>query len=338
MRNKNSNSVITEEIVEKIKKDHKSETLPETMKAIRIHEYGGTEKLIYESAPVPKPGPDEILIKVHSAGVNPVDWKVREGHWKDMIKQKLPLILGWDVAGTVIQKGNLITRFHKGDKVFSRLDLLHNGAYAEYVIAKANDLAFAPGIPLNIAAGVPLTSQTAWMGLFEIGGLKKDQKILIRGASGGVGSFAVQLAKIAGAHVIATASEANMELVKSLGADEVIDYKKEDFSEKLKDLDMVFDTVGGEIQARSWKTLRKNGILVSTVGVDEKEALKHGVIGKSFMANSNGARLQEIAGLIDKRLLRVIIDKEFPLKEVNKAHELSQSGKARGKIILRVSE
>jgi NADPH:quinone reductase-like Zn-dependent oxidoreductase len=322
---------------EKDRKGYKGRTLSETMRSVRIHEYGGIDNLKYEEVLIPEPAADEILIKVHAAGVNPSDWKIREGAWKDSIKQKLPLILGWDVAGTVAQKGALINRFNIGDRVIARLDVSRDGAYAEYAIAKADDVAFAPDIPLNMAAGVPLVSQTAWMGLFETGGLRQDQKVLIHGASGGVGTFAVQLAKIAGAYVIGTTSENNIELVKELGADEVIDYQKEDFSEKLNHIDMVFDTIGGETQSRSWKVLKKNGLLVSTLAVDEKAASKYGKTGKTFSANSNGARLQEIAGLINKQMLRVIIDKEFLLEEVKEAHKLSQSGQARGKIILLVS-
>jgi NADPH:quinone reductase-like Zn-dependent oxidoreductase len=322
---------------EKEKKIHKTNALTGTMRAVRIHQYGGIEQLIYEVAPIPKPAPDEILIRVNATAVNPVDWKIRAGHWKDRTKHKLPLIPGWDVAGTVIHTGTLVTRFNEGDRVIARLDILKNGAYAGYATAKTTIVAFAPHVPFSIAAGIPLASQTAWMGLFEIGTLKANQKILIHGASGGVGTFAVQFAKIAGAYVIATTSEENIGLVKSLGADEIIDYRKEDFSARLKDLDMVFDTVGGETQTRSWKTLRKNGTLVSTLSiVDESMALQYGVSGKTFMADSNGARLQEIAGLVDKGMLRVIIDSEFPLEDVKKAHELSESGKARGKIILRV--
>lgn len=321
---------------EREKKVHQTESLSGIMKVVRIHEYGGAEKLVFETAPIPKPAADEILIRVHAAGVNPIDWKIRQGYLKDTMPRMLPFIPGWDVAGTVVHTGMLITRFNEGDAVFARLDLSRDGAYAEYAVAKANDVAFAPSIPSYIAAGVPLASQTAWMGLFEVGHLKPNQKILIHGASGGVGTFAVQLAKIAGAYVIGTTSEANTDLVRSLGADEVINYRKEDFTKKVKNLDRVFDTIGGDTQERSWKLLRKDGILVSTVKVDEDAAFRHGVTGKGFMATSNGARLQEIAGLIDKRMLQVIIDSEFPLAEAHKAQELSQSGKARGKIILRI--
>jgi NADPH:quinone reductase-like Zn-dependent oxidoreductase len=314
--------------------DNENSLLSGTMKAVRIHEFGGVEKLIYENVPIPEPAPDELFIRVYAAGVNPVDWKIREGQRKNNIK--LPLILGWDVAGIVIHKGILVPNFAEGDRVFARLDLTRDGAYSEYAIAKASEAAHAPSIYFDMAAGIPLASQTAWMGLFEVGKLKHNNKILIHGASGGVGMFAVQLAKIVGAYVVGTTSEGNFDVVKSLGANEVIDYKKEDFRKKVKDFDMVFDTIGGETQEHSWQVMHKGGTLVSTVGVDESMGTKFGMIGKSFMVNSNGARLEQIAGLIDKGLLRVIIEKEFPLNEVRKAHELSQSGKASGKIILRV--
>lgn len=307
----------------------------DTMKAVRIHDFGDSDKLVYETAPVPSFLPDEVLIKVHAAGVNPVDWKIRDGIFK--LGHQLPLILGWDVAGTIENTGSLITQFKTGDKVFCRADLSRDGAYAEYIAVRGFELALAPGtIELQEAAGIPLAAQTAWVGLFEQGNLKKKQTVLIHGASGGVGTFAVQLAKIAGAYVIGTTSGKNVELVKSLGADEVIDYKTEDFTRKVQEVDLVFDTVGRETQAKSWAVIRKNGTLVSTVGADEKEGVKHNVNAKSFMLVSNGARLQAIAALVDKNLLRVVIDKEFPLSEVKAAHDLSKTGRAKGKIILKV--
>jgi NADPH:quinone reductase-like Zn-dependent oxidoreductase len=333
--NINADIVVEEEIATK---EQKVETNASTgkMKAVRIHKYGGLETLVYENAPVPEAGPNEVFIKVYAAGVNPVDWKIREGKMKDIISYQFPLILGLDMAGIIVNVGSLVTRFKAGDVVFARPDISQNGCYAEYAVAKASDVAFAPtSISLAQAAGVPLASQTAWIGLFEVGKLKKNQRVLIHGASGGVGIFAIQLAKIAGAYVAATTSTPNIELIKSLGADEIIDYQKEDFS-ALKNFDMVFDTIGGETQTRSWQILNKDGVLVSTVGANEDEATKHGKVGKSFMTISNGARLQEIAGLIDKRMLRVVIDKKFPLAQVKEAHELSQSGKTRGKIILSI--
>jgi NADPH:quinone reductase-like Zn-dependent oxidoreductase len=307
------------------------------MKAVRIHKYGDSSVLTYEDAPIPGILPDEVLIKVHSAGVNPVDWKIREGYRKDSGQHQLPLTLGWDVAGTIEKTGSMVSLFKKGDAVIARPDMTLNGAYAEYVAVRAFELAIAPmHVPLQQAAGIPRASQTAWVGLFEQGNLNAKQRILIHGASGGVGSFAIQFAKIAGAYVIGTASGKHTDYLKSLGIDEVIDYTKEDFSKKIKDLDMVFDTIGGETQAKSFGLIRKGGTLVSTVGADEKQAEKHGVKAKSFMMISNGSRLQEIVALVDQNMIRIEIEKEFHFSDAKQAHELSQEGHVKGKIILRV--
>ncbi len=307
------------------------------MKAVRIHKFGGSGVLKYEDAPRPVIGPDEVLVKVYACGVNPVDWKIREGYMEQMAPHKLPLILGWDVAGTVAESGALVTRYNRGDAVICRPDTQRDGGYAEYIAVKTLDLAPAPeSIPLDNAAGIPLASQAAWMALFEVGGLKKGQKILIHGASGGLGTFAVQFAKLAGAYVIATTSAKNAGMVGSLGADEIIDHVNEDFTKKVKGVDMVFDPVGGETQARSWGIIKKGGVLVSSVGADEKAAAAHGVSGRSFVLVSNGARLEEISRLVDADKISVIIEKEFPLSEAKAAQDLSQSGHAAGKIILKI--
>lgn len=306
------------------------------MKAIRIHSYGGPEVLKYEEAPIPEPLLDDLLVKVHSAAVNPVDWKIRQGKHKSPL-MVFPFILGWDLAGTVEKVGALVSTFKPGDKVFARPDTSRNGTYAEFALARACETALAPkSIPLEQAAGVPLAAQTAWVGLFEAGKLKPGQKVLIHGGSGGVGSFAVQLAKLAGAFVISTTSEKNIEFVKSIGADMVIDYHSEDFSQKVKDLDLVLDTIGGDIQKKSWEVIRQGGTLVSTLQVDADEAAKRGIRGISFFLQANGTRLGEIAAIIDKGKLKVFIEKEFALQETKEAHELSEKGHARGKIILRV--
>ncbi len=308
------------------------------MKAVRIHAFGNSGVLKYEDAPRPETGPDEVLVKVHACGVNPVDWKIREGFMENMAPHMLPLTLGWDVAGTVEETGSLVKRFKKGDAVFCRPDTSRNGGYAEYVTVRTIDVAPAPrSIPLVQAAGIPLASQTAWMALFEVAGLRKDQKILVHGASGGVGTFAVQLAKIAGAYVIGTTSSKNAAMVSSLGADEIIDHTAEDFSKKVSDVDVVFDTSGGETQAKSWGVIRKGGVLVSSVGADQKAAAAHGVAGRSFTLVSNGARLQEFGSLVDMEKLKVVVEKVFPLAEAQAAQDLSQSGHATGKIILKVA-
>jgi NADPH:quinone reductase-like Zn-dependent oxidoreductase len=313
-----------------------SDIATEKMRSVRIHEFGGPETLSYEETVIPPILPDEVLVKVQSAGVNPVDWKIREGFYeKDKIN--LPLTLGRDVSGIIERVGDMVPLFRKGDAVFACAASSRNGSYAEYIAVKVFELAIAPvRIPLKDAAGIPLAAQTAWVGLFEQGGLTKNQKVLIQGASGGVGTFAVQFAKIAGAWVIATTSARNLEMVTSLGADEVIDYESENFTEKLKDADLVFDTVGGEAQKKVWSVLRKGGSLVSTVGADQKAAADHGATGKSFVMISSGSRLQQIAALIDRGMVKVVIDKEFPLREAKEAQIHSKTGRAAGKIILRV--
>lgn len=312
------------------------------MKAIRIQEYGGLDVLKYEDAPVPSFGADEILIKVHSAGVNPIDWKVREGELKDIRPYTMPIILGWEVSGIVEEVGALVGRFKIGDKVYSKLDMIREGGYAEYVGVKSYDVAHAPkSIPLEQSAGIPLACQTAWTALFDKGNLKKGQSVLIHAASGGVGHFATQLAKAVGAKVIATTSSSNIDSVKSLGADIVIDYKSEDFSEKVKDMDVVLDTIGGDTRARSWQCLRKDGVMVSVVArvepFDPEMIKKHNVRAEGVAIVSNGARLQEISNLVDSGKLKVVIAKEFLLKDVKEAHKMSESGHTHGKIILRVS-
>jgi len=307
------------------------------MKAVRIHAFGNSGVLKYEDAPDPVIGPDEVLVKVHACGVNPLDWKIREGFLEQMAHHALPLTLGWDVAGTVEQAGELVRRFRKGDAVICRPDTMRNGGYAEYIAVKTLDLAPAPkSIPLDVAAGIPLASQAAWMALFEVGGLKKGQNVLIHGASGGLGTFAVQFAKIAGATVIGTTSAKNADMVRSLGADVTVDHVKDDFTKKVRDIDLVFDTIGGETQAKSWGVIRKGGVLVSSVGADEKAAAAHGVSGRSFVLASNGARLEEISRLVDAVKVRVIVQKVFPLAEAKAAQDLSQSGHAAGKIILKI--
>jgi len=255
-----------------------------TMKAVIIHEYGGPEVLRYEDVPVPEIGPDEVPIKVHACGVNPIDWKVRQGRKKDQTHYEMPLILGWDVSGTVEETGPLVKYFRKGDRVIARPATTRNRGYAEFVAVRSMEVTLAPStISLEQAAGVPLASQTAWVGLFEIGGLRPGQSVLIHGGSGGVGSFAVQLAKLAGARVFATTSTKNVQLVSSLGADEVIDYTLGDFRHAVSEVDILYDTVGGETQARSWEVIRKGGQLISTLGVEESAAAAHAIIGKSYL-------------------------------------------------------
>ncbi|MGH8760733.1 MAG: NADP-dependent oxidoreductase [Burkholderiales bacterium] len=311
----------------------------ETMKAVRIHVYGGPEVLKYEEAPRPKPGAGEVLIRVHAAGVNPVDWKIREGYFKGRVDHSLPLILGWDLSGVVEATGPGVAGLEEGEEVYSRPDIARDGADAEYIVVRETEVALKPKSIDHIhAAAIPLAALTAWQSLFDAGGLSTGQKVLIHAAAGGVGSFAVQLAKWKGAHVIGTASKRNQDFVKNLGADETIDYRTTRFEEVIHEVDVVFDTIGGETQKRSWKVLKKGGILVSIVGPPSaKEATAHGVRQASVFVQPSAAQLTELAKLVDSGKLKPIVETVLPLSEARRAHELSQTGHTRGKIVLEVT-
>jgi NADPH:quinone reductase-like Zn-dependent oxidoreductase len=309
------------------------------MRAVRIHQYGPADVLRYEEAPVPAVAANEVLVEVHAAGVNPADWQFRYGYYKDFAPRTLPFILGWDVAGVVKSVGARVERWKSGDSIFAMTDMSRDGAYAEFIAVRAEHLAPAPtSLPLQHAAGVPLAALTAWKALFDDGQLKAGQSVLVHAAAGGVGLFAVQLAKWAGARVAATVSSAGAELVASLGVDQMIDYRAVDFSRRLANVDVVIDTVGGETRDRSWGVLRKGGTLVAVAmpPPDPATALQHGVRAAMTLVAPDGQRLAEIGKLIDAGKLRVVIDSELPLEQVAAAHERSESRHARGKIILRV--
>jgi NADPH:quinone reductase-like Zn-dependent oxidoreductase len=313
----------------------------QTMKAIRIHNYGGPEVLQYEDAPRPEPQAGEVLVRVLAAGVNPIDWKVREGHMKDFWPHKLPLIPGWDLSGVVEAVGPgpaAAGRFKKGDEVYSVPDASRDGAYAEYIVVRESELALKPKSLHHVrAAAVPLAAVTAWQALFDAGQLKRGQRVLIHGGSGGVGHVAVQLAKWKGAHVLATASTKNQELLRELGVDEPIDYTKQKFEDVARDVDLVLDLIGGETQERSWSVLKKGGVLLSLVQPPSVEKAKALGVRAAFVAgHPSGAQLAEIAKIIDSGQLAPVIDRILPLSEVRRAHELSQSGHTHGKIVLRI--
>jgi NADPH:quinone reductase-like Zn-dependent oxidoreductase len=310
------------------------------MKAIRIHNYGGPEVLQYEDAPRPKPQAGEVLIRVHAAGVNPIDWKVREGHMKDFWPHKFPLILGWDVSGTVEEVGPRVSRFKIGDEVYSLPDPTRNGAYADYIVVRESELALKPNSLHHIrAAAVPLAALTAWQSLFDTAQLQPGQRVLIHAGSGGVGHLAVQLAKWKGAYVFATASTKNQDLLRKLGVDEPIDYTQQRFEDVARNIDIVLDTIGGETQERSLSVLKKGGVLVSLVQPPSEEKAKELGVRAAFVAgHPSGAQLAEIAKMIDSGKLAPVIDRILPLSEVLRAHELSEPGHVRGKIVLRVKD
>jgi NADPH:quinone reductase-like Zn-dependent oxidoreductase len=308
------------------------------MHAIRIHEFGGPEVLKWEDAPRPIPAAGEVLIKVYATSVNPIDWKIREGAAKEKFPTTFPLILGWDVSGVIEELGNNVKNFEKGDEVYSRPDPTKNGTYAEYVVVKADLINRKPtSIDHLKAAAVPLAGLTAWQGLFDYGNLQSGERVFIPGASGGVGTFAVQFAKWKGAFVIVTSSEKNIEFLTELGADEVIDYKKENFEDRLRDVDLVFDTLGGQTQKRSLQILKNGGRLVTTVKPEnEKEAAERNIHVKGYMAKSDPEDLEQIAVLIDEGKVSPVIAKIFPLELAAEAQQLSKEGHVRGKIILKV--
>src|SRR5438477_8414273 len=280
----------------------------QTMKAIRIHNYGGPEVLQYQDAQRPQPQAGEVLVRVHATGVNPIDWKVREGHMKNFWSHKFPLILGWDLSGVVEELGPspAAGRFKVGDEVYSLPDPTRNGAYADYIVVRESELASKPKSLHHIrAAAVPLAALTAWQSLFDIAQLQPGQRVLIHGGSGGVGHFAVQLAKWKGAYVIATASTKNQELLRELGADETIDYTIQKFENVAHKIDIVLDTIGGETQERSWLVLKQGGALISLVQPpSEQKANRFEVRGIMCTVQPNGAQLSAIAKLIDSAKLR----------------------------------
>jgi NADPH:quinone reductase-like Zn-dependent oxidoreductase len=305
-----------------------------TMKAVRIHDYGGPEVLKYEEIPCPQPQAGEVLIRVHAAGVNPVDWKVREGYRS----HPLPLIPGWDVSGVIETIGDGVSRLKIGDEVYSRPDISRDGAYAEYIVVRESEVALKPKSIDHIhAAASPLACLTAWQALFDEGGLKSGQTVLIHAAAGGVGHFAVQLAKWKGAKIIGTASKRHHDFVKSLGADEMIDYTTTKFEDVVHDVDVVLDTIAGDTQTRSWKVLKKGGILVSILSPPSKEeAARHEARAGHIFVQPNAEQLNEIAKLVDTGKLKAAVKNIFPLSEAAKAQELNKAGHTCGKIVLRV--
>ncbi len=246
--------------------------------------------------------------------------------------------MGWDVSGTVEETAPGAVRFKKGDSIFSRPDIMRDGTYAEYVIIKESELALKPESMDHVhAAAIPLAGTTAWQVLFDAAALLPGQKVLIHAAAGGVGSFAVQLAKWKGAYVIGTASERNHEYLHELGADEVINYRAVRFEEAVSDVDVVFDTIGGETQKRSWKVLKRGGIRVSIFNPpSQKTAAAHGVRQAFVFMQPDAAELTEIAKLADAGKLKTVVETVLPLEEAHRAQDMSQGGHSRGKIVLKV--
>lgn len=310
------------------------------MKAIVAHQWGGPEVLKLEDVPLPQPKEDEILIKCFAAGVNSFDGVLLTGKYAKVFGTELPWIPGYDIAGTVEKIGSNVKKFKAGDPVYAFISIPKGGGYAQYAVAKENQAAPKPAtLSFVEAAGVPSVALTAWQALVDKANVQPGQTVLIQGGSGGVGMFAIPIAKLRGAKVFATASTANQDFLKQLGADVAIDYKTQKFEDIAKDADVVVDGVGDETLKRSYPVVKKGGILVSLVGrVDQAELDKRGIRGVSLEAEYKGDELAEIGKLIDAKKISVVVSNTFPLAEAAKALAQAEAGHARGKIVLKIRE
>lgn len=308
------------------------------MRAISQDELGEPSVLKEVELERPQPGPGEVLVRVHAAGVNPTDWKHRR---YGAFLGAPPFVLGWDVSGTVEATGLGVVLHRTGDEVFGMLPYPHGaGSHAEYVLAPARALVRKPAQLTHVQAGaLPLAALTAWQALVDTAGLRSGQRVLIHAAAGGVGHLAVQIAKARGAHVTGTASSGKHEMLRALGADELIDYRETDFAEAARDMDVVFDTVGGaDHRTRSLRTLRPGGTLVSII-LDEPEALAReaaglGVRGEVMLVEADQAGMSAVAALAEAGRLSAVVAGTFPLADAAKAHESGETGRTAGKLVL----
>jgi len=332
------------------------------MKAFFIDRYGPKQKLRFGEMPNPELRDDDVLVQVHAAGVNPLDSKIRNGEFKVILPFRLPLILGNDVAGTVVQVGPQVRRFKPGDQVYARPDHRRIGTFAEFIAMKEDDVAIKPErLTMEEAASIPLAGLTAWQVLVERAHLKAGQKVLIHAGSGGVGTFAIQLAKQLGAFVATTTSTANTDLMKRLGADVVIDYKKEDFAKILQGYDVVLNSLGKETLEKSVQVLRSGGKLISISGPPDpgfardlgaswmvrlifrvlsyritRKARRHGVDYSFLFMRANGAQLRGISSLVDAGVIRPVVERVFPFESTNEALAYVETGRVKGKVVVKL--
>ena len=332
------------------------------MKAFILGSYGKKRALQLSDVPVPEPRDDEVLVRVHAAGVNLLDARIRDGEFKLILPYRLPLVLGHDVAGEVIKVGRRVQQFRPGDEVYARVDDFRIGTFAQFVPVKEASLALKPGsLTMEEAASIPLVALTAWQALVEKANLQKGQKVFIQAGSGGVGTFAIQLAKHLGATVATTTSATNVALVKSLGADVIIDYKTQDFEDVLRDYDVVLNSQDGKTLEKSLRVLKSGGKLISISGPPDpafgeeigarwfvklvmrllsartrRTARKRGV-GFSFLfMKANGSQLREITRLFDAGAIRPVMDRVFPFEQTNEALAYVETGRAKGKVVVKV--
>ncbi|GGR95427.1 MULTISPECIES: NADP-dependent oxidoreductase [Streptomyces] len=319
--------------------------MPAMMRAIRQHEFGGPEVLRLEEVERPEPLWTEVLIRVHAAGVNPVDCKTRAGGGISDSQGKLPITIGWDVSGVVEAVGSGVTRFAPGDEVYGMVNFPRVGeAYAEYVAADSRQLARKPANISHVeAAAIPLVSLTAWQSLVSVGGVGPGKRVLVHGAGGGLGHLAVQIARARGAsYIYGTGLESQADILRGCGLDELIDYTKQSFEEIAHDVDIVVDTVAGDNGLRSVKVMRPGGALISLpVPPSEatlQEAERRGVRAVSLTVEGDRADLEAITALVEAGALRPHVGDVLPLERADQAHEIVESGRSRGKVVLRVVE
>jgi alcohol dehydrogenase len=332
------------------------------MKAFIIDRYGRNSGLRAAEMPRPQLRPDDVLVEIHAASVNVLDSKIRDGEFKLLLPYRLPLILGNDVAGVVVEVGSQVRRFRPGDEVYARPDQDRIGGFAEFIAIKEDSLALKPkNLTMEEAASIPLVGLTAWQALIEMAQLKQGQKVLVHAGSGGVGTFAIQLAKHVGAFVATTTSTANADWVKGLGADVVIDYKKDDFAAILRDYDVVLNSLDGETLDKSLRVLKPGGKLISISGPPDpayaqdigapwflklamrllsrrirKNARRHSVSYSFLFMRANGAQLRRITALIESGAIRPVVDRVFPFESTNEAIAYVDTGRAKGKVVVKV--
>jgi NADPH:quinone reductase-like Zn-dependent oxidoreductase len=306
------------------------------MKAIRIHDYGGPGQLQFEDVPVPEAGGGQVLVRVHAASVNPIDYKLASGAMRQFMPLALPWVPGGDFSGVIEAVGPGAAGVKAGDAVYGNSQ--GGGAYAQFVAIPAATIAPKPERLSHVeAASVPIAAQTAWQALFDHGQLSRRQTVLIHAAAGGVGTFAVQLAHWKGARALATASAANTDYLRSLGADEVIDYRATPFEAVAREVDLVLDLVGGETQARSFAVLKRGGRLVATAQPpSEEEAAKHGVQAVMMGMRPATEGLAQLGELLEAGTLRTVVTRTYPLSQAREAWGEALSGHTRGKIVLEV--
>jgi NADPH:quinone reductase-like Zn-dependent oxidoreductase len=310
------------------------------MKAVRLHARGGPERLIYEEAPKPTIGPGDALVRVHAVAITPTELSWSATYTTRDKRERLPAIPGHELSGVVEAVAANVTGVTPGDAVYALTDFWRDGGAAEFVAIRAADLPPKPQSLDHVhAAAVPLSALTAWQALFDQASLASGQRVLIHGAAGGVGTFAVQLARWRGAHVIGTASARNAPFLRDLGADEVIDYTTTRFEDKVRDVDLVLDAVGGDTLERSWSVVKRGGVLVTVAGeVSPDKAATHGVRGVFFIVEPNSSQLIQIARLIDAGSIRPIVEVVLPLSRARDAYKQGLRGHTRGKLVLWVAD